>query len=340
MKNRKILIVAVLLAVWILSACGGSAVQPVMEAPATQAPAAVYVEGVPASAPQDAYAGGAGSAEASKSSDGGVTYNVGQPEAQVQPGENPPPDTVPVVDARNEVRMIVKSAQMTLLVANPETAIDGVTQIVGDVNGYIISSRVWYQMWLDVNYKYATITFGVPVDQFETALRRLRGLAVQVTDETASGEDVSDQYVDLESQLRNLEATRERIKGFLDQTTTVDEALRINQELANIEAQIEQIKGQMNYLADRSAYSTITVTLNPQLPEVELTPTPEPTPSPSPTPWSPGPTFTEAQKTVVAAYQSIVEIVIWLVIVVIPILLPPALIVWGIAKFFNRKPKA
>ena len=49
--------------------------------------------------------------------------------------------------------------------------------------------------------------------------------------------------------LTNLEATRDRIKSFLDQANTVDEALRINQELANIEAQIEQIKGQMNYLA-------------------------------------------------------------------------------------------
>ena len=91
---------------------------------------------------------------------------------------------------------------------------------------------------------------------------RLRGLAVKVVDETAAGDDVTEQYVDLQSQLTNLEATRARIQEFLKDAKTVDEALRINQELANIEAQIEQIKGRMNYLNDRSAYSTITINLS------------------------------------------------------------------------------
>ena len=109
-------------------------------------------------------------------------------------------------------------------------------------------------------------------------MRRLRGLAVQVLDENATGEDVTDQYVDLQSQLVNLEATRARIQEFLQDAKSVDEALRVNQELANIEAQIEQIKGRMNYLTDRSAYSTITINLEPEFPV--LTPTPTSTPHP------------------------------------------------------------
>jgi ABC-type uncharacterized transport system fused permease/ATPase subunit len=110
--------------------------------------------------------------------------------------------------------------------------------------------RVWYQPYSDgENYKYATITIGVPVDQFERTLSRLRALAMKVLDETASGEDVTNQFVDLQSQVTNLEATRDRIKSFLDEAKTVDESLRINAELANVEAQIEQI-GQM-VLEDR-----------------------------------------------------------------------------------------
>lgn len=59
-----------------------------------------------------------------------------------------------------------------------------------------------YQPYADgENYKYATITIGVPVEQFERALSRLRGLAVKVLDETASGEDVTNQFVDLQSTL-------------------------------------------------------------------------------------------------------------------------------------------
>src|SRR5512140_3193185 len=107
---------------------------------------------------------------------------------------------------------------------------------------------------------------GVPVDQFETAMRRLRGVALRVLDENASGQDVTSEYVDLQSQLGNLEATRDRIRSFLANAQSVEESLRINQELTNIEAQIEQVKGRMNFLSNRSAYSTITINLEPDIP--------------------------------------------------------------------------
>jgi len=234
--------------------------------------------------------------------------------------------------------LIIKSADMRVLVENSDVAIDRVTQIVGDTGGYIISSRVWNQPHLDgKNYKYATITMGVPVQQFERVLNRLRGLAVQVLDENASGEDVTDQYVDLQSQLTNLEATRERIKSFLDDATNVDEALRINQQLSEIERQIEEIKGRINYLQDRSAFSTITVNIEPQLPEVVI-PTPTPMPTPEPEPWKPGETFDNAKKSVTRAYQNIIDILIWFFVVLVPIFSPPVLIVWLIWKFITRKP--
>jgi hypothetical protein len=154
-----------------------------------------------------------------------------------------------------------------------------------------------------------------------------------VLDETASGEDVTDQYVDLGSQLTNLEATRERIKSFLEDAKTVDEALRINQQLSEIERQIEQIKGQMNYLDDRSAFSTITVNFEPKLPELISTPTPTPTP----VQWKPGDTFTDAKKTLTSAYQGIAEFLIWFFVVLVPILLPPVLIIWGLWRLLRRK---
>jgi hypothetical protein len=230
--------------------------------------------------------------------------------------------------------MIIKNAEIKLLVEDTDVAIDRTTQIVGDLGGYIISSRAWYQDWMDgKSYKYAALTMGVPVTQFERGLSRLRGLSIKILDETASGEDVSSQYVDLQSQLTNLEATRDRIKGFLEQTTNVDEALRINQELANVEAQIEQIKGQMKYLSDRSAYSTITVNFEPELPEIE------PDPTPTPNPWDPGRTFENAQKSVTFAYQGIVDFLIWFFVVIVPIFAPPVLIVWAVLRLLKRKPK-
>jgi len=230
-------------------------------------------------------------------------------------------------------RKIIKNAEVSVLVEDSEIAIDRLTQVVGDVGGYIVSSRIWYQPHLDgENYKYASITLGIPVDQFEVTMRRVRGLAVRVLDENASGEDVTDQFVDLQSRLTNLEATQARIQSFLEDAKTVDEALRINQELAQIEAQIEEVKGRMNYLSDRAAFSTITVTVSPELPEIE------PTPLPTPQPWTPGDTLKDATETLVDAYQGIVEFAIWLFVAVIPILVPPALVIWLIVKLVRRKP--
>ena len=141
----------------------------------------------------------------------------------------------------------------------------------------------------------------------------------------------------MQSQLVNLEATRARIQEFLRDAKTVDEALRINQELANIEAQIEQINGQMNYISDRSAFSTITVNFEPEFPILTPTPTPTAYPTATPIPWKPDETFNDAMGTVTVAYQGIANFLIWLAVVILPIILPPALILWALWKFLNRK---
>ncbi len=235
--------------------------------------------------------------------------------------------------------MIIKNADVKLQVEDTDTAIDRLTQLVGDVGGYIVSSRVWYQDYSGTNYKYATISMGVPVDQFETAMRRIRGLALRVLDENATGQDVTTEFVDLQSQLVNLEATRDRIRGFLDNAKTVEESLRINQELSTIEDQIDKVKGRMNYLSGRSAYSTITVNLEPNLPVLTPTPTPTLRPTPTPTVWNPGTTFDGAKQTVTVAYQGIIELLINFFVIIVPILLPPALIIWLVWKFFTRKKK-
>lgn len=324
MKTRfNVLVLFVLLGAMMFSACA-----PAMSSAATEAPAAA-----PAATEAPVAAELFVEQPAADAAKAGTDLSV----ASVS-------DTAPLPDAENAAfassHMIIKNGDVKLLVEDTDLAIDRATQVIGDMGGYIISSRVWYQPYADgQNYKYATITIGVPVDQFERTLSRLRGLSVKVLDETASGEDVTNQFVDMQSQVTNLEATRDRIKSFLEQAQTVDEALRINVELANVESQIEQIKGQMNYLQDRSAYSTITVNFEPVLPELIATPTPTPTATPTPVAWKPGETFTNAKSAVTYAYQGIIDFLIWIFVVFVPILAPPVLIIWGLWKFFTRKPK-
>ncbi len=323
----------------LLTACGAAAPAPVtreIHQEAFAATAAPMLDAAPrAAAPavEQKSAGGAGVIESAVS--GGASTMPGDMTV-VQTGAD-------ALTGVQSSRMIVKNAEIRLLVKETDAAIDRALQVIGDVNGYIISSKVWYQAANGENYKYSTITIGVPVDQFESAMRRLRSLSIRVLDENASGQDVTDEYVDLQSQLGNLEATRDRIRKFLDNAQTVEESLRINTELTNIEGQIEQVKGRMNYLSNRSAFSTITATFEPDIPPLPtptITPTPTPLPTPTPEVWNPGETFGNAKDAVVSTYQVIIELLIWLFVVIVPILLPPALIVWGIWKLLTRKKKA
>lgn len=329
MKSRSgLFTLPVLALVLFLTACGGAA-------PATEAPSSDIAAEAPAGMEPFSQAGvPAERSEAEEPLVDQAQAPAPMPTAAAFELDNASGDLT-VIERSN--RMIVKNADVRLMVKDTDVAIDRATQIIGDSGGYIVSSRVWYQDYYGNNLKYAAITIGIPVEEFEKVLSRLRGLAIRVVDEVASGEDVTEQYVDLQSQLLNLEATRARIQDFLQDAKTVDEALRINQELANIESQIEQIKGRINYLNDRSAYSTITVNLEPELPVLTPTPTVTPQPTATPIPWKPGEELGKAKGTVTVLYQGIGNFLIWLVVVILPVVLPPALILWGIWKWLNRK---
>jgi predicted lipid-binding transport protein (Tim44 family) len=223
----------------------------------------------------------------------------------------------------SSVRMVIKDAEIELLVEDTDRAIDQVTQLTADYGGYLISSQSWY----DGEFKYAAIRLAVPSQSFETALTNLRHLGVKVVRETGSGQDVSAEYTDLQSRLTNLEATAARVREFLNAAQTVEESLRVNQQLSELEAQIEQIKGQMKYYEGRSAFSTITANLVPQrptpTPAPTATPTSTPTPTATPTPkpsWNPGHTFSNASGVLGSLLRATVDLLIWLIVVFGPFL--------------------
>jgi hypothetical protein len=225
-------------------------------------------------------------------------------------------------------QMIIKDAQMDLLVEDTDRAIERVTTMVADQGGYIISARTW----LEHDYKRAELRMGIPSANFENTLTYLRNLGLKVLNETLSGQDVSSQYTDLKSRLSNLEATAARVREFLDEARTVEDSLRVNQTLSDLEGQIEQIKGQMKYLEGRSAYSTISLTITPQMP----TPTPTPTPTPGPG-WNPGNTVKQASSTMVGMFKGLIDVLIWVVFLTWPFVLIVA-IIWFVFKRIRKKP--
>ncbi len=248
--------------------------------------------------------------------------------------------TAAVVNApsRPVQRLIIKDGVMTLVVTDTDTAVDKAIQTADMMGGYIINQSVYND---EAGYRYATLKLAVPVDRFEEALRAFRGLGT-VTNEAVSGTDVTDEFVDLNSRLTNLEATRDRLRAFLEEAQTVEETLTVNEQLKQVEEEIAVIQGRINYLADRSAFSTITLTINPFVPTPTPSPTPTMTPTPTATPlptpqvWRPGDTAKVAAVELQESMQGVADFSIYYGIVCGPWLALVLLVGYGIWRVIRR----
>lgn len=236
-------------------------------------------------------------------------------------------------------RKIIKSGQMSILVGDTDKAIDDITVAAIQNGGYLIALEITVKDDL----RNARMVVGVPVDQFEQLQRQVRGVAIRVLKDTASGVDVTDEYVDTQSRLANLEATQVRIRSFLDQARTVEEALKVNEQLRQIEAEIDKTKGRLNFLQDRSAYSTLSIDIAPDrptpTPTATATVTPTPTPTATPTPWKPGQTAKAASGALGSTLRVLTEVVIWLLIYVVPLLSPIIIIIIVAVWRHRRRPR-
>lgn len=217
-------------------------------------------------------------------------------------------------------RMIIRTVTMNLAVGNVQETFRQVEQLVGEQRGYLAGSQIRQ----DGDRMMATMTLRVPADPatYQMTLERLRGLAERVVDEQAQAQDVTEEYVDIESRLRNLRATEESLLALLGKAQRIEDIINIQRELTNVRGQIEQIQGRKQALERRAEMATINLTLR----EVGAFSRPG---------WSPGATFEEAVRALGAALRGIAAFLIWL-LVFSPIWGGFLLIGWGVIWLFIR----
>jgi hypothetical protein len=230
-------------------------------------------------------------------------------------------------------RMVIRTAQLSLIVEDVELTLPQVQDLVKRMEGYIVQSSS-YRTYSD--RLAATVTLRVPAERFEEALAALHALAYKVQSETISGEDVTDQYVNLEARLRAHEAAETELLALLAEVRQSEgnaeekaqAILSIYNQLTNVRTQIEQIQGQMNYLSQMAAMATITVELQPREPEITQPVVEEG--------YDPGRTISRAARSLVQVLQGLLNAVIWFVIVLLPILLivavPVVVVVWLVRR--------
>lgn len=159
-------------------------------------------------------------------------------------------------------RMVIKNGGLSIAVDNPENALGDVDRLVSAEQGTIASQTVRTQG----EDTFANLVIQVPADNFEDTLAKLRDMRARgthVLNDTASSQDVTEQFVDLEAQYTNLQATRDAYQKLLGKATAVQDIITLTREIASIQTQMDQIKGRQNLLARKSAISTINLSLSP-----------------------------------------------------------------------------
>lgn len=105
-----------------------------------------------------------------------------------------------------------------------------------------------------------SVVLRVPAEEFVVALSELRGLG-ELKGESVSGEDVSEEFVDLEARLRNLEAQETVLLRLMDRAQTVGATIRVQRELSGVQLEIERLRGRLRFLEDQTAFGTIRLNL-------------------------------------------------------------------------------
>jgi hypothetical protein len=211
-------------------------------------------------------------------------------------------------------RRLVKTGYITMEVDDITEAMAGVTSVASALGGYVVSSNESG----DKDITYGRISIRVPSDRFDEAFEKLRKLAVKVTNKSTDSQDVTEEYTDLQAQLRNLEATEAQYLELLKKAETVEDTLKVYQQLSNVRSEIERTKGRIQYLERTSDMALIEVNL-------------QKTRAIDGTGWSALETLKSAIRGLAAFGKALANIVIWLAI-----FSPVWIIILVVVLYFTR----
>ncbi|WP_440952779.1 DUF4349 domain-containing protein [Methanococcoides sp. FTZ1] len=158
-------------------------------------------------------------------------------------------------------RKVITTSDVSLEVKDTPEAIDSIGAIASEYNGYVSSSSVYDTYYDGSETLSGYITIRVPADEHDTVVDRLEALG-KVRSKSTSGVDVTEEYIDVEARLSNLEKQEQRLQEILEMATTVEEVLEVEKELGRVRGEIESLTGRLNYLKDRIDLSTITVSVS------------------------------------------------------------------------------
>lgn len=154
---------------------------------------------------------------------------------------------------------IIKQGSVNMLVDEGKffESWNKLSSLVSVYSGSIISSNYYKQQ----DYYFGGITIVIPSKDFDKFINDLSNIG-KVESLTVNSQDVTSEYVDLNSRLKVLESSRDLLLGWLKSAKTVDEMIKLRNEIQRVEEEIETIKGRLNYISFHTDFSQISINLS------------------------------------------------------------------------------
>ncbi len=229
-------------------------------------------------------------------------------------------------------QMIIMNANLEIAVDDPGKVMSDIQKMASDMGGFTVSSYIYKTYTSDgIEVPAATVTVRVPAENLNTALDQIKAMtgdaAKYTLSENIAGQDVTQDYTDLKSRLRNLEEADAKLSELYDTAVKTEDALAIYQQKVQVTEQIEVIKGQMQYYEQASSKSAITVQIVAKATIAPVTIAG----------WQPAGVARDAIQALINFSKGFVNFLIWLGILIIPVVAIIGLPIFFFVRWLVRR---
>jgi hypothetical protein len=169
------------------------------------------------------------------------------------------PQTANAVVPEAAERRVIRTAELSLEALEPTAAQRTITQLAEARGGFVLSADTSRTRTEDGEEETSvTVVFRVPSGTFDATLQTLRALG-RVSNEKVTGQDVTEEYVDLEARLKAQHAVEEQYLAILKEAKSIPDILAVQEKLGTVRTEIERAEGRRRFLDSQTSLSTFTV---------------------------------------------------------------------------------
>ena len=209
-------------------------------------------------------------------------------------------------------RMVIKNANLSIVVDDPSNSLDKISAMADEMGGFVVSANLYTsQTESGQEVPRGAITIRVPAERLNEALERIQAESNrEPLSKTIDSQDVTRDYTDLQSRLKNLESAEAQLTEIMGSATKTEDVLSVYNRLVEVRGEIEVIKGQIQYYEQSAALSAISVDLLANAAVQPLTVGG----------WQPVGVAKDAVQGLIDVGKFLANTAIWIVILVIPVL--------------------